>query len=722
MIRGFFGRLKQRNVIRVAGVYAVSGYAVFQIANALLPALNVPRWVVTLIASLFLLGFPVVVLLAYAFEWTPEGFKRTSVNRPPVPARTGWFDWSLLGATAALVVFVIFSLVIRPQFADRPAVPEAAVLPARSIAVLPFASFSDAPDTEYFADGLTEELINGLAQLPDLKVAGRTSSFYFKGRNEDLREIGRTLGVAHVLEGSVRRSGDNLRVTAQLIQVSDGFHLWSESFDSLMSDALTVQTQIARAVATVLQARLLAGPDPVTGEARDPRAYQLELVAKSRLRKQELEELEMSRSLYGELMTLEPANPGPYIGYAEATMALAQNHLALDFDSARRESETAIQRALTLAPRSSEAWRVRGFIHRVKAIRSGEQSSNDDALAAFQRAVELDPRNADALAMLAAQQISTGQTEQAAAVLRRSLEIDPLSRLGQQMLGIVLQDQGKLGEARLQYESLVRLYPDFTNARVLLAELQMSQGQLDAAVRTLNRPELIRDDPLAGIVLANCYANLGMQAEATSVLEGIREPPPAAAAAQAALLLRAGKRQELLAFAREQFALSSDPIWLSVEVLHAVLAGDPTLAAAAVNEISPDPQNDEVVLEGSSPLDSVLLAEALRLAGRGEQSRRIHEAILARFATAPGEYASSEALWIRTLSAAALGRTEDAVVDLARAVDQGFRQLTDLDYFMRPEDYPFLQPLTADPRYRALADRIAADNRRMREALTASVR
>ncbi len=717
MIRGFFGRLKQRNVIRVAGVYAVSGYAVFQIANALLPALNVPRWVLTLIASLFLLGFPVVVLLAYAFEWTPEGFRRTSGSRPPVPARVGWFDWSLLGATAALVVFAIFSLVIRPQFSDPPVATEAAVLPAKSIAVLPFASFSDVPETEYFADGLTEELINGLAQLPDLKVAGRTSSFYFKGRNEDLREVGRKLGVAHVLEGSVRRSGDNIRVTAQLIQVSDGFHLWSESFDSPMSDALTVQTRIARAVATVMQARLLAGPDPATGQARDPRAYQLELVARSRLRKQELDELEMSRSLYKELMALEPANPGPYIGFAEATMALAQNHLALDFDAARQESETAIQRALTLAPRSSEAWRVRGFIHRIKAIRSGERGSNDDALAAFQRAVDLDPRNADALAMLAAQQISAGQTEQAAAVLRRSLEIDPLSRLGQQMLGVVLQDQGKLGEARQQYESLVSLYPDFTNARVLLAELQMSQGQLDAAVRTLNHPDLIRDDPLAGFVLANCYANLGMDAEADAVLEGIREPPPAAAAAQAALLLRAGKRQELLEFARSQFALTSDPIWLSVTVLHAVQTNDAVLAAAAVKDIAAEPQADEGVLEGSSLLDSVLMAEALRLAGRTDQSRRIHERILARFATAPGEYVSNEVLWIRTLSLAALGRTDAAFADLARAVDQGFRKLIDLDYFMRPEDYPFLDRLTADPRYRPLADRVEADSRRMREAL-----
>lgn len=724
-MKAFLARLNERKVIRATGVYAVSGYAVFQIANNMLPALNLPSWTVTLVAVLFLLGFPIVMLLTYALDWTPEGIKRappggaSAAPAPPdevsvEPARLGWINWALLAATAAVLIaftgYYIAGLNLSSPSGAAAAASE------RSIAVLPFVNFSDAADTEYFADGLTEELINGLAQIPDLKVAGRTSSFYFKGRNQDLREIGRALGVSHVLEGSVRRSADNLRITAQLIEVADGFHLWSQTFDSRLDDAFVIQSQIARAVAEHLQASLLRKDEQAAGDdVRDPKAYQLELIAGSRLRKQERRELEIARGLYLDLIELEPGNATAHVGLAEATITLAQSHLALDFDQAREQSESAIETALALDPDSSEAWRVRGLIDRVLTIRSGQQRFADSALAALQRAVELDPRNADALALLAAQLLTRGQNEQAIAVIRRSLEIDPLSRFAQQQLGTALDRQGRFGEAQRQYENLIELYPDFTNARIALGTSLMTQGKLDAAIRLLDDADLIRIDPLAGFMLANCYANLGMVREMTATLEGIREPRVAAALARTVLLLRLKQYSSLQQLAEQELRETNDPIWRSVGLLRAVLEADNAGAGEALSALQLDPLEDAASADRSSPMDVLLAAEALRMVAQSERADRMVEDLLKEFDSSPGEYVPNEVLWNRALALGALGRTEESLDALERAVAQGFRTLVDFEYFLRLEDYPFTQRVTQSPRYAVLVNQIQEENRRMRE-------
>ena len=716
MLQAFLRRLKQRHVIRTTGVYAATGYAVFQVANALLPALNLPRWIVTLIATLFLMGFPVVILLAYAFEWTENGLKRTQNDTEPGPkTRLGWFDWALLGGTVAVLAFAVMNLVLDARDRVPEKAEEAVPLHDRSIAVLPFVNFSDFADADYFADGLTEEVINGLAQVADLKVAGRTSSFYFKGRNEDLREIGRQLGVAHVLEGSVRRSGENLRITAQLIQVSDGFHLWSQTFDQTMSDAFVAQTRIARAVAETLQARLVGTPGSTNVTPRDPRAYQLELVARSRLRKQERSELEQSRRLYQELMTLEPDNAAAHVGFAEATLLLAQNFLALDFDQARRESEAAIDKALELDPQSSEAWRVHGYVHRTQAIRSSDRTSMGIALSSLQKAVEINPRNADALALLATQLLTGGQIEQSIALLRSALEIDPLSRQTQRMLGAALESQGKSGEARRQYESLISLYPDFTNAKVSLGQLLISEGKLDEAALVLDEPALIDADPLAGLYLANIYANLGMDPEMRATLGSIREPPAAVALAKAVLYLRTGDRAALQQLVAAQYKETGDPLWLPTQLLQAVLANDAPGAAAALKAFVPGDIFDGQIVDNYAPLDAVFIAYALRLGGREAESRSIFEALVRRLEASPAEYVSNYELWLRAIAYSGLGQVDAALRELTRATDQGFRTLIDVDNFIRLEDYPFMKEVAKDPRYAVLVNRIEADNRRMRD-------
>jgi TolB-like protein len=257
----FLAELRRRNVFRVAAAYLVVSWLVLQIVNVLTPALDLPGWVDGVVAVFLLAAFPIAVLLAWAFEMTPEGMRPTEAlpegaSPAPKPARA--LDYLII---TGLVVLV--GLIGWQQLAPRSTAPltPAAVATAAdgtgaSVAVLPFVDLSQAGDQEYFSDGISEEILNVLVRIPGLNVAGRTSSFAFKGRNEDLRTIGEALGVNHVLEGSVRRSGTRLRITAQLIRSSDGFHIWSETYDREIADIFDIQDEIAGAVANELAVSL----------------------------------------------------------------------------------------------------------------------------------------------------------------------------------------------------------------------------------------------------------------------------------------------------------------------------------------------------------------------------------------------------------------------------------------------------------------------------------
>ena len=261
----FVGELKRRNVVRVGIAYAVIGWVLAQIAEFAFENFGAPDWVLKTFVVVLLLGLPVVLIFAWAFEITPDGVKlEKDVDRSvSVTSQTGSkIDRLIIGVLVVAVAILVFDKFGRGS-ADSDASGE-----LQSIAVLPFANMSD--DSDHFADGLTEELLNLLAQNSDLKVAGRTSSFAFKGQNDDLRQIGDALGVAKVLEGSVRRSGDRVRVTAQLINVEDGFHIWSDTYDKDLADIFEIQDEVAGAITRALELHLTPAAKRLTD---NPEAY-----------------------------------------------------------------------------------------------------------------------------------------------------------------------------------------------------------------------------------------------------------------------------------------------------------------------------------------------------------------------------------------------------------------------------------------------------------------
>ena len=267
----FFAELKRRNVYKVAITYAVVGWLIAQIATQIFPFLEIPNWIIRLVIVLIAIGFPIALVIAWAFEATPEGIKRTEVADAAREHSRGkvWVCVVIVGALLSISLFFLGRYTGSRTTAEGEHAPTSAI-PQKSIAVLPFLNLSADKNDEYLSDGMTEELLNVLTKVKSLHVPGRSSSFAFKGKNEDdiFRKVGEQLHVNAVLEGSVRKAGDKLRITAQLINVADGFHLWSETYDRDMKDILAVQSDVAKRVVQALQVEL--GVDEARALAKKP--------------------------------------------------------------------------------------------------------------------------------------------------------------------------------------------------------------------------------------------------------------------------------------------------------------------------------------------------------------------------------------------------------------------------------------------------------------------
>ncbi len=245
--------LKRRNVFRVGVAYAIVGWLLLEVASVVLPALHLPDWALTLLVVFVVAGFPLALILAWAFEMTPEGIRRETDVDPAESVRhsTGRkLDFAIIGLLAIAVAYFAFR-------GGDPISPTGSTGQVKTIAVLPFADMSGDPEQEFFSDGISEELLNVLAKVKGLQVTSRTSAFAFKGTNTSIPEIAEKLGVEHVLEGSVRMAGDRVRITTQLIEVSTDSHLWSESYDRNLSDIFAVQDEIAAKVGEALKVALL---------------------------------------------------------------------------------------------------------------------------------------------------------------------------------------------------------------------------------------------------------------------------------------------------------------------------------------------------------------------------------------------------------------------------------------------------------------------------------
>jgi TolB-like protein/Flp pilus assembly protein TadD len=405
-------------VFRAGAFYAASAWLVVQIATQVFPFFDVPPWTIRWIIVVAVIGFPFLLAFAWFYEITPEGLKRESeVDRTESIAReTGRkLDRWIIAIMAVAIV-----LLLANQFVWRKGDVPAAATPAKSIAVLPFTDLSPAHDQEYFSDGMAEELLNALAKLDDLKVAGRTSSFSFKGRNDDLRTIGKSLGVAHVLEGSLRKQGDKVRVTAQLIQVSDGFHLWSETYDGDLSDVFALQERIAHAIADKLEVVLKGGAAAriVPVATTNAQAYELYFKATDIFNRRDGAHFGEAIAALEQAIRLDPKAARLHSRLA-AVLAIGPTYMpGLDAGDAFAGAEEHAHIASELDPTLAEPYGALGtaYIFRRRY---------EEAMDASVRAKQIDPDDTTSALWRATSLVTMGYRGEGNAVLDHLLAIDP---------------------------------------------------------------------------------------------------------------------------------------------------------------------------------------------------------------------------------------------------------------------------------------------------------
>jgi TolB-like protein/Flp pilus assembly protein TadD len=476
-----FNELKRRNVFKVAIAYIVVAWFVLQVADVVLNNITAPGWVFKVLMLFVAIGFPFAVIFAWAFEMTPEGLKRESeVDRSqsitPVTGKKlnmmitgllvlalGYFAYDKFvlsaGRDAALVEATTQAVTEAPE----PVVQEPAET-EKSIAVLPFINMSSDVEQEYFSDGLSEELLNLLAKIPELKVASRSSSFQFKGEKFDLKEVAQKLDVAHVLEGSVRKSGDQLRVTAQLIKAEDGYHMWSETYDRSLDNIFAIQDEISAAVVEALKIELL-GEAP-KAEVVDPEAYALVLKARYLYAKWGKENFENAVTAYQQALAIDP-------GYAEAWAGLSVTYLSqtqsgyLTSDKGVVLARQAVEKALEVNPNLAAAWA------RLALIQGMFEWDWAGAELSIQRGMELAPLDERVLSAAANLAGNIGKPEEALRLHQQILLADPLNVIALYNIGNILFKMGRFDESEAAYRRLLELNPEDWGTHTQLALIML---------------------------------------------------------------------------------------------------------------------------------------------------------------------------------------------------------------------------------------------------------
>ena len=479
----FFTELKRRNVYKVAAAYAVVAWLLMQVASQIFPFFEIPNWVVRLVVLLLILGFPVVLIIAWAFEVTPEGIQRTEAADAAGQRSRGvvWIYIVLTGAALSVGLFFVGRYTAghaTPRHDASPARTEAATaIPQKSIAVLPLVNESGDPKDEYFSDGLSEELIAALAQISGLKVIGRSSSFRFKDGKEEPKTIGEKLGVSTLLEGTVRKQGDRVRIVAELVNAADGIALWTRTFDRELKDIFAVQEEIARAVAESLRVTLLGSNDRSAERAapNSVEAHNAYLQGHFHFQRRNLEDFRKAVSYFDQAIRLDPDYALAYAERSEAWSFIGDltGQRATAWPTAKSDAEKAV----AIAPGLAEAHAALGWVRFFIDWKFAE------GLSELKRAKELSPANPTANDLLARVIVYLGQVDEAERHARHAVELDPLSVTAQGNLGRVLFVAGKLDEADAVARKAAELQPAAAGNHRYQVHVAVERGDGETALR-----------------------------------------------------------------------------------------------------------------------------------------------------------------------------------------------------------------------------------------------
>ena len=535
---GLLGELKRRNVIRMAGLYLVGAWLVTQVAGTLLPMFEAPGWVARTVVIFIAIGFVPMLVFSWIYELTPDGLKRDTEVPPErsMTQQTGRrLDFAIIAVLlVAVVYFAVDRFVFEPRriaqarsemgsesFSAgqaaargnaRNAESDSDPISARSIVVLPFADMSQAKDQEYLSDGLAEELLNLLARVPQLRVISRSSAFSFKGKAIDLGTIGKQLDVAHVLEGSVRKAGNAVRITVQLIDARSDAHIWSETYDRPLDNIFAIQDEIAAAVVSKLKITLLGAAPKTT--VTDPVAYTLYLQGLEQARIGSAASLETAVKMYQQALAISPE-------YAQAWEGLGKSYLnqtargMRDTEEGTRLAREATNHALAINPESAGAYSDLAW------IANAYDRDMPASVRYTERALALNSGSIDVLFIAGLTARSLGHPDVAARIYRHIAALDPANPGAYGQLGKALAFSGRDDEAIASFRKLIELSPAFGGVRHWLSLVWLKRDGPAGAEQAL---ALAADEPTESYRLetqAMAYHALGRNAESDAAMAAL---------------------------------------------------------------------------------------------------------------------------------------------------------------------------------------------------------
>jgi TolB-like protein/Flp pilus assembly protein TadD len=512
----FFAELKRRNVYKVAVAYAVVSWLLIQAASIFFPAFDAPPWVMKIFIIVIIFGFPVALIFSWAFEITPEGIKLESEIEPnkSTARRTGRKIVAVTIALAVVAAGLFVYQLVRSRPTVTPRQSEAAtVVPNKSIAVLPFDNLSHDPDNAYFAEGVQDEILTRLAKVADLKVISRTSTQHFKSTPENLPQIAKQLGVTNILEGSVQKANDQVRVNVQLINALTDAHLWADTYDRKLTDIFAVESDIAKTIAESLQAKLTGSEKNAISKkpTENLEAHELYLKGRYFWNRRNTASLRKAGDYFQQAIDLDP-------NYALAYAGLADVHSILPIYAGTAPKDD-VPKALAAARKAVELDRnlAEAYTSLGNALVSNAQLKLAEQ--EFRRALVLNPNYATAHQWLAECLFGQGRFPESLVEIERAHELDPLSLIINASYASSLSGVGRYDDAVKQARKALDLDPDLIPGHEILGQIYEDEGKLDEAIAEYRKANEIEPTPSNFAMLAHAYAKTGRVAETRKILD-----------------------------------------------------------------------------------------------------------------------------------------------------------------------------------------------------------
>jgi TolB-like protein/Flp pilus assembly protein TadD len=588
-IDSFFSELKRRNVYKVAVAYAVVAWLTIQAASIFLPAFNAPQWAMQIVILILVVGFPIALVFSWAFEITPEGIVREShvTADQSITHHTGRKIVALTIVLAVIAVGLFVFQFIRARTwparqSNGSTSPPAATASNKSIAVLPFDNLSGDPQNAYFSEGIQDEILTRLAKIAELKVISRTSTQRFKSAPNDLRQIAQQLGVANILEGSVQKANDQVRVNVQLINALTDSHLWADTYDRKLTDIFAVETEIAKTVADMLQAKLTGSEQHViaTRPTENAEAHQLYLKGRFFWNKRTGNDLKKSVDYFEQAIAADPNYAPGYAGVADAYVFLPGYTAGAPRDCYPK-AMAAAKKALELDETLAEA-------HTTLALALWYYDFDfTQAIREFQRAIALNPNYATGHQQYGNNTLSAlGRFDDAIVEGKRAVELDPLSLVINADLGMNYYYARRYDEAIEQLRKTLEMDPGYYYAHVDLGQVLAAKRAFDEAISEYQKARALNDDPFVLGLLGHVYASSGNKTEALKILEQLKDISRQRYVSMysfAIVYLALGDKQEALRWLEQcyQDRAGADIGWIRVDSLVDPLRGDPRFEAIA---------------------------------------------------------------------------------------------------------------------------------------------